>query len=174
MRGCCPFTVGPWASAHAGEHVASKQVLRTSCQRPEHWGARDLRHRTLSFLHPTPGTSGDIAARNFLRSDSAGVLASQGQRLAQLSAWGKLPASPLEEQGSLPALARASVQGRGLHRHGAQCCHLALQQHRLETWHIHIMSVGRSCEVPPTACQKKTEVRWFFLFVCFAFKKKKL
>lgn len=94
VRECCPFTVGPWASAHAGEHVTSKQVSRTSRQRPEHRGARDLCHQMLSFLHAASGTSEDIAARKFLGWDTAGVLASWGQRLVQLSARGKLPASP--------------------------------------------------------------------------------
>lgn len=86
VRGCCSFTVGPMASTHAGEHIPAKQVPRRSCHRPEHWGARDLHHRTLSFLHPASGTSRDIAARSF-----SGVLASWGQRLAQQSTQEKLP-----------------------------------------------------------------------------------
>lgn len=64
--------------------------------------------------------------------------------------------------------ARAPTQGQGLHRHGAWCCHLALQQQHLEAWHIHVTSVGRSCAVP-WDCQRKTEVHLF----CFWKGKKK-
>jgi len=69
----------------------------------------------LSFLHPVSRTSGDITARKFLGWDAAGVLTSQEKRLAQLSAWAKLPAFPLKRgaaAGESPSSgARASVQG---------------------------------------------------------------
>lgn len=143
----------------------------------KHWGARDLRCQLLFFLHPAPGTGGDTAAGKFLGCDTAGVLASWGQRLAQLSAWGKLPVPLLKRAaaaGQVPTQTSVSVHGRGLHRHSARCCHLALQQRRLETWHIHVTSVGRSCVVSLTVCQRKTKVYAFFFCFVFLVKRKRL
>lgn len=158
------------ASTHAAEHIPAKQVPYTSCQRPEHWGAKHLHHWTLSFLHPTSGTTKDITARRF-----SAVLASWQQNLAQRSTQEKLP----DPQGS-----EWLQQGVFHHWEGHLCkaedstdtdCSV-LSPGSSITWFGNLAHSHNICRKdlcgPSAVCQGKTRSSSFFLFH-FAFKKKK-
>lgn len=158
------------ASTHAAEHIPAKQVPYTSCQRPEHWGAKHLHHWTLSFLHPTSGTRKDITARRF-----SAVLASWQQNLAQRSTQEKLP----DPQGS-----EWLQQGVFHHWEGHLCKaedstdtdYSVLSPGSSITWFGNLAHSHNICRKdlcgPSAVCQGKTRSSSFFLFH-FAFKKKK-
>lgn len=74
----------------------------------------------------------------------------------------------------MAAAGESPSTGKGIRaKPSARLCHLALQQRCLETWHIHVTSVGRSCVVSLTVCQRKPQVCFVIVFVLLLKRKKK-